>query len=50
MPVWLHEADNFLYENVVQQGAMFGFRVDPQPPVDHFYEPKGGSRGRGATG
>ena len=26
-PVWLHEADNFLYEKVVQQGMMFCFRV-----------------------
>ena len=39
VPVWLHEADNFLYERVVQQGLAFGFRVDAQPPVDHFYEP-----------
>ena len=39
-PVWLHQADNFLYERVVQQGMAFGFRVDPQPPVDHFYEPE----------
>ena len=39
VPVWLHEADNFLYERVVQQGMAFGFRVDPQPPVDHFYAP-----------
>ena len=38
VPVWLHKDDNFLYEQVVQQGMMFGFRVDPQPPVDHFYE------------
>lgn len=37
VPVWLHEADHPLYENVVQQGAMFGFRVDPQPAVDRFY-------------
>jgi glyoxylase-like metal-dependent hydrolase (beta-lactamase superfamily II) len=36
-PVWLHEADNFLYKEVVQQGLMFGLRVDPQPPIDHFY-------------
>ncbi len=36
-PVWLHEADNFLYQGVVQQGLMFGLRVEPQPPVDHFY-------------
>ena len=38
VPVWLHRDDNFLYEGVVQQGLMFGFRVDPQPPIDHFYE------------
>ena len=41
VPVWLHEADNFLYEQVVQQGQMFGLRVDPQPPVDRFYEGEG---------
>lgn len=39
VPVWLHEADNFLYEAVVQQGLMFGFRVEPQPPVDQYYAP-----------
>jgi hydroxyacylglutathione hydrolase len=37
IPVWLHKDDNFLYESVVQQGAMFGLRVEPQPKVDHFY-------------
>jgi len=37
VPVWLHEADNFLYERVQQQGMAFGFRVDPQPPIDRFY-------------
>jgi glyoxylase-like metal-dependent hydrolase (beta-lactamase superfamily II) len=37
VPVWLHQADNTLYDGVVQQGMMFGFEVDPQPPVDHFY-------------
>ncbi len=37
-PVWLHEADNFLYERAVEQGMMFGLRVDRQPPVDHFYD------------
>jgi hydroxyacylglutathione hydrolase len=41
VPVWLHKDDNSLYEQVVQQGLMFGFRVDPQPPVDHFYEAEG---------
>lgn len=40
-PIWLHQDDNFLYEGVVQQGQMFGLRVDPQPPVDHFYEGEG---------
>ena len=37
VPVWLHRDDNFLYESVVKQGMMFGFRVEPQPPIDHFY-------------
>src|SRR5438105_1841994 len=37
-PVWLHKDDNFLYEQVVEQGRMFGLRVEPQPPVDHFYD------------
>ena len=38
VPVWLHRDDNFLYEGVVQQGMMFGLRVEAQPRVDHFYE------------
>jgi hydroxyacylglutathione hydrolase len=37
VPIGLHEADNFLYEGVVQQGLMFGLRVEPQPKVDFFY-------------
>jgi hydroxyacylglutathione hydrolase len=41
VPVWLHKDDNFLYEQVVQQGLMFGFRVEPQPAVDRFYEGEG---------
>src|SRR6476469_9882004 len=41
VPVWLHRDDNFLYEAVVQQGQMFGLRVEPQPPVDRFYEGEG---------
>ena len=39
VPVWLHRDDNFLYQRVVQQGQMFGLPVDPQPPIDHFYDP-----------
>jgi hydroxyacylglutathione hydrolase len=38
-PIGLHQADNFLYRAVVQQGLAFGFPVEPQPPVDFFYEP-----------
>lgn len=38
VPVVLHGADNFLYDAVVQQGMMFGLRVEPQPAVDFFYE------------
>jgi hydroxyacylglutathione hydrolase len=41
VPVWLHTADNFLYEQVVEQGLMFGLRVEPQPPIDRFYEGEG---------
>jgi hydroxyacylglutathione hydrolase len=37
-PVGLHRDDLFLYQAVVQQGLAFGFRVDPQPPVDFFYD------------
>ena len=38
VPVYLHRDDLFLYERAVQQGAMFGMRVDsPPPPVDVFY-------------
>jgi hydroxyacylglutathione hydrolase len=37
-PIWLHRDDLFLYRAAVQQGLAFGFKVDPQPPVDSFYE------------
>jgi glyoxylase-like metal-dependent hydrolase (beta-lactamase superfamily II) len=36
--VGLHRDDLFLYEAVVQQGLAFGFRVDPQPAPDFFYQ------------
>jgi glyoxylase-like metal-dependent hydrolase (beta-lactamase superfamily II) len=39
VPIVLHPADLPLYDSVVQQGLMFGLRVDPQPPVDEFYQP-----------
>jgi hydroxyacylglutathione hydrolase len=40
-PVGLHRDDDFLYEGVVQQGLMFGLRVDPQPRVDFYYDDAG---------
>ena len=40
-PSVLHMDDNVLYEAVVQQGQMFGFDVEPQPPVDRFYDGPG---------
>ena len=36
-PVYLHEADRALYDAVVQQGVMFGLRVESQPPPDMAY-------------
>jgi glyoxylase-like metal-dependent hydrolase (beta-lactamase superfamily II) len=36
-PVCLHRDDLFLYEHVVEAGAMFGMTVERQPPVDHYY-------------
>ncbi len=38
VPVWLHRDDLFLYDGIVEQGQMFGMEVEPQPPVDRFYE------------
>jgi hydroxyacylglutathione hydrolase len=37
-PVTLHADDRPLYDAVVQQGMMFGIRVERQPPVDAFYD------------
>jgi hydroxyacylglutathione hydrolase len=38
VPVALHRADEFLYKAAVQQGIAFGFKVEPQPPIDIFLE------------
>ena len=32
---YMHPDDTPLYERVVEQGIAFGYRVDPQPPIDH---------------
>jgi len=37
VPVYLHRGDLFLYEHVVEAGAMFGLAVERQPPIDVFY-------------
>jgi hydroxyacylglutathione hydrolase len=34
LPIHLHPADRFLYDAVVEQGHMFGLRVEPQPAPD----------------
>jgi hydroxyacylglutathione hydrolase len=39
VPIYLHHDDVFLYERAAQQGASFGFRVEPPPPIDVFYSP-----------
>jgi hydroxyacylglutathione hydrolase len=39
VPVYLHRDDQFLYDRAVQSGAMFGLEVEPQPPIDVYYEP-----------
>ena len=37
--VWLHQDDEHLYNGVVEQGRMFGLRVEEQPPIDRYYSP-----------
>ena len=39
VPIYLHHDDLFLYERAVEMGAMFGLKVEPQPPIDVFYTP-----------
>jgi glyoxylase-like metal-dependent hydrolase (beta-lactamase superfamily II) len=36
-PIWLHPEDVFLYDRAVSQGKMFGYDIEPPPPVDHYY-------------
>jgi glyoxylase-like metal-dependent hydrolase (beta-lactamase superfamily II) len=37
VPIWLHDADLFLYEQAEAHGRMFGLDVEQPPPVDRFY-------------
>jgi len=39
VPIHLHRDDQFLYDHAVQSGAMFGLKVEPQPPIDVYYAP-----------
>lgn len=39
VPVWLHRDDLFLYQGAAEQARLFGFEVEPPPPVDAFYTP-----------
>ncbi len=38
VPVHLHRDDQFLYDAAVESGALFGLQVEPQPPIDSYYE------------
>ena len=38
-PVYLHRDDLFLYDHVVESGAIFGLHVEPQSPIDIYYQP-----------
>jgi hydroxyacylglutathione hydrolase len=37
-PIYLHRADQLLYDAASQQGAMFGLQVEQPPPVDRYYD------------
>jgi glyoxylase-like metal-dependent hydrolase (beta-lactamase superfamily II) len=38
VPIYLHEADLFLYQRADQVGRMFGLTVEVPPPVDAYYD------------
>ena len=40
-PIYLHRADQPLYDNAARQGAMFGMQIEQPPPVDRYYEAPG---------
>jgi hydroxyacylglutathione hydrolase len=35
--VYLHRDDQFLYEDAVQHGLLFGLQIEAPPPVDEYY-------------
>jgi glyoxylase-like metal-dependent hydrolase (beta-lactamase superfamily II) len=38
VPIYLHKDDQFIYDNAVRTGMMFGLTVEQPPPVDRYYE------------
>jgi hydroxyacylglutathione hydrolase len=38
IPFWAHHADYFWIEQAVEQGQMFGFKMDPVQKPDSFFE------------
>ena len=38
VPLVLHKDDLFLYERAVQQGIAFGIGMNPQPPIDAWFD------------
>lgn len=36
--ILLHKGDQFLYDNLMQQGKLFGFKIDSPLPVDEYLE------------
>lgn len=37
-PILLHSLEQPIYDAAVQQGQMFGFQIEPLPPVDQYVE------------
>lgn len=38
VPIYMHKDDQFLYDNAVRTGMMFGLTVEQPPPIDRYYE------------
>jgi hydroxyacylglutathione hydrolase len=37
VPIWMHSADLPLYDNVANQGRLYGLSIEPAPPVTNFW-------------
>lgn len=40
-PIHLHKDDQFLYDNAVATGRLFGMEIEAPPPVDRYYDGSG---------